>query len=74
MTIMRSGCNFYLPPTKKARFEYYDNGKKAVERYNELLKDSKVCSLFLDPVRDAKGYWVIEIEEFSESYLKKYGK
>lgn len=71
---MRSGCNSYLPPTKKTRFEYYDNGKKAVERYNELLKDSKICSLFLDPVRDAKGYWVIEIEEFSESYLKKYGK
>lgn len=65
---------YHLPPTKKPRYEYYNNAKEAVERYNELLIDPKMHSLYLDPIKDAKGYWVIEVVEYTESYLKKYGK
>jgi len=64
----------YLPTLKKTKVEFYDDHKKAVERYNELLNMSNVYSLFLDPVKDNKGYWSVEVQEYTESWLNKYGR
>jgi hypothetical protein len=64
----------YLPTLKKTRVEYFESGKEAVERYNELLNMPNVYSLFLDPVKNAKGYWSVEIQEYTSSWLDKYDR
>jgi len=64
----------YLPALKKTRLEYFEDSKKAVERYNELLNMPNVYSLFLDPVKDAKGYWSVEIQEYKDEWLSKYDR
>ena len=63
-----------IPSCKKIKLEFYDNIKKAVERYNELLNNPRVHSLFIDPVKNKKGYWSLEVEEYTDGWFSKYGR
>ena len=63
-----------IPSCKKPKLEFYDNAKKAVERYNELLNMPNVYSLFIDPVKGKKGYWSVEIQEYTDKWLAKYAR
>ena len=71
---MKSDTKTYLPTLKKTRVEYFENAKKAVERYNELLNMPNVYSLFIDPVKGKKGYWSVEIQEYTDKWLAKYAR
>ena len=45
--------------------------KEAVNKYNELLSDPKVYSLYMDLIEDE---WIIEYEVYTKGWLKKYGR
>ena len=80
--IMKKKLDFdkttYVPTCKKVELEFYSSGKELNERYNELmgllLTDNTIHSFFPQPVKNKKGYWVMEVERYTKEWIKKYGK
>lgn len=63
----------YIPTTTKKIITFTKlQHKEAVNKYNELLKDPKVYSIYMDP--EWNGGWIIEYEVYTKDWLKKYGK
>ncbi len=61
-----------IPTTAPKLISFQKNEhKEAVNKYNELLNDPKVYSLYMDLVEDE---WIIEYEVYTDAWLKKYGR
>jgi hypothetical protein len=72
----------YIPPTRKKKL-YFKDDQEAIDKYNELLFDKYTHSIYKDPVTKIDPdtgkeviiphNWCIELEVFTEEYMKKYG-
>jgi hypothetical protein len=49
----------------------YEEHKEANNKYNELLGEQEIHSIFMDLV---DNNWIIEYEVYTKGWLKKYGK
>lgn len=74
MTISAKQSSKYAFPTcDPIRVEYFSSAEEMNIRYNELLFDETIHSFLPLPIKNKKGYWKIEIEKYSDKWLKKYG-
>ena len=61
----------YIPTTTKKSISFTKlQHKEAVNKYNELLNDPKVYSLYMEPIENE---WIVEYEVYTDAWLKKYG-
>ena len=61
----------YIPTTTKKSISFTKlQHKEAVNKYNELLNDPKVYSLYMEPIENE---WIVEYEVYTKGWLKKYG-
>jgi len=64
-------CPPNIPTTTPKLISFQKNEhKEAANKYNELLNDPKVYSLYMDLVEDE---WIIDYEVYTDAWLKKYG-
>jgi len=61
-----------IPKTTEKSIKFSkEEHKEAVNKYNELLNEPKVYSLYMDLIEDE---WIIEYEVYTNAWLKKYGR
>ncbi len=61
-----------IPTTTKKLISFTKlEHKEAVNKYNELLNDPKMYSLYMEKLDEG---WEIEYEVYTKGWLKKYGR